>query len=209
MGGIHTTPRPMKLPSRMLEPPGTMRMPSPTPNARSGYVDLSMKRCCVTPVTAPSADSLADRSADMSTIEPMRKPSKIPFFTQPFTRHPVFAAGSGSAARTSPRFSASLNSPNRRKCSSLYCAGGSSNSRSICDGSMHSLGESQRSEHVAHPRQVFRLRRHQWQPPARSEQAHFRHRRLHRDRVRLHEVDLHQRMESPVNLASTGDVPLQ
>ena len=27
---------------------------------------------------------------DMSTIAPMRKPSRMPFFTQAFTRHPVF-----------------------------------------------------------------------------------------------------------------------
>jgi hypothetical protein len=46
---------------------------------------------------------------DMSTVTPMRKPIKMPFFTQAFTRHPVLVEGSGSAARISPAFSACLN----------------------------------------------------------------------------------------------------
>src|SRR5438034_2423646 len=57
----------------MLEPPGTMRTPSEAANARTGYVDLSKNGCLVA-------------SMDMSAIAPIRKPSKIPFFTQGFAR---------------------------------------------------------------------------------------------------------------------------
>ena len=39
------------------------------------------------------------RSMDMSMTAPMRKPSRIPFFTQALTRQPVGEAASGSAAR--------------------------------------------------------------------------------------------------------------
>jgi len=62
--------------------------------------------------TASAADT------DISTVAPMRNPSKIPFFTQAFALHPLFVDASGSAARTSPQFSAALNASNSRKCSS-------------------------------------------------------------------------------------------
>ena len=45
----------------------------------------------------------------MFTMEPMRKPRRIPFFTQALVRQPVGEAGSGSAARIVPRFRDSLN----------------------------------------------------------------------------------------------------
>src|SRR6185437_16328139 len=107
-----------------------------------------------------------------STIAPIRKPSRIPFFTQALTRQPVGAVESGSAARTSPRFSASLNARNNAKCSWVYCAGGASNSCSICDGCMHSLGNQvQRREHAANPRLIFCARRNQRQPPHRLQQV--------------------------------------
>src|SRR2546425_2590800 len=103
---------------------------------------------------------------------PMRKPSRMPFLTQALARQPVLEDESGSAARISPRFSASLNSRKRRKCSSVYCAGGSSNSRSICDGNMRSLGEPQRFENAADARTIFRLGWNERQPPHGFEQAH-------------------------------------
>ena len=45
-------------------------------------------------------------SIDISTIEPIRKPTRMPFLTQPFTRQPLGSAASGSAARIAPAFSA-------------------------------------------------------------------------------------------------------
>src|ERR1700733_12423361 len=95
IGGIQVTPLAMKQPSRMLDPPGTMRTPLAALTLRTGYVDLSKNGCRVA-------------STDISTTAPMRNPSRIPFFTQPFTRQPTGDAPSGSAARTEPSFSASL-----------------------------------------------------------------------------------------------------
>src|SRR5579884_2440239 len=61
---------------------------------------------------------------DMSTMTPIRNPSKMPFLTQVFTRHPVADEGSGSAARIKPWFRACLNPSKTRKSSSVYCGGG-------------------------------------------------------------------------------------
>ena len=47
-------------------------------------------------------ERLALASTDISTMPPMRKPSRMPFFTQAFTRQPVGAERSGSAARMRP-----------------------------------------------------------------------------------------------------------
>src|SRR5579885_943679 len=85
MGGMQVTPLPTKQPSRMLDPPGTMRTPESMEKFFSGYVDLSKKSCC-----APSEH--------ISTMYPMRKPSRIPFLTHAFTRQPVLEDASGSAA---------------------------------------------------------------------------------------------------------------
>src|SRR5208282_228022 len=103
IGGMHVTLLPTKQPSRMLDPPGTIRTPDSAVNFFTGYVALSKKGC-------------RDASIDISTITPIRKPIKIPFFTQELTRHPVADDGSGSAARTTPEFKPSLNSWNRRRC---------------------------------------------------------------------------------------------
>ena len=97
IGGMQVTPLPTKQPSRMLEPPGTMRTPLSTVKRFTGYVDLSKKGCRV-------------GSIDISTTAPMRNPSRMPFLTQPFTRQPLLARASGSAARTEPLLSAALNS---------------------------------------------------------------------------------------------------
>ena len=58
-------------------------------------------------------------SIDMSTIAPMRNPSRMPFFTQVFTRQPLRADASGSAERIAPSFSACLNRSKSAKCSSV------------------------------------------------------------------------------------------
>ena len=51
--------------------------------------------------------------SDMSTLLPMRKPRRIPRFTQALTRQPCAEDnGSGSAALTLPVFRPSLNSRN-------------------------------------------------------------------------------------------------
>ena len=106
MGGMHVTLLPMKQPSRMLEPPGTMRTPLAAVKCFTGHVALSKNGCRAA-------------STDMSTIPPMRNPSRIPFFTHGLTRQPVFEDESGSAARTAPVFSASLRRANSAKCSSV------------------------------------------------------------------------------------------
>ena len=100
IGGMQVTPLPMKQPSRMLDPPGTMRTPLASVKSLHRIGGLVEKRL-------PRR-----RRTDMSTMAPMRNPSRMPFFTQPFTRQPPGDAASGSAARTVPAFSASLNSWN-------------------------------------------------------------------------------------------------
>jgi hypothetical protein len=57
-------------------------------------------------------ERLAGSVDGMSMMTPIRKPSRIPFFTQALVRQPPCELVSGSAERTSPRFSASLNSQN-------------------------------------------------------------------------------------------------
>src|ERR1017187_7104702 len=57
----------------MLDPPGTMRTPLWGVNCFTGKVELSKKGWRVA-------------SIDISTTPPMRKPSRMPFLTQPFTR---------------------------------------------------------------------------------------------------------------------------
>ena len=106
IGGMHVTPVPTKQPSRMEEPPGTIRTPSPGKSCFTGQVALSK-------------NGWRDRSSERSTIAPMRKPSRTPFFTQALTRQPEGCAESGSAARIAPAFSASLKRWNSEKCSSV------------------------------------------------------------------------------------------
>src|SRR5215813_7609785 len=94
IGGIQTTPGATYAPSRIVEPPGTMRTFSLIVVGRAGYVSLS-KNLKLSPV-------------DMSVNAPMRKPSSSPCFTHEWTSHSPRAFL--SAARIAPRFSASLNS---------------------------------------------------------------------------------------------------
>ena len=64
-------------------------------------------------------ERLRERVERHVTTAPMRKPSRIPFFTQAFTRQPVCAEASGSAARICPAFRACLNRAKSSKCSSV------------------------------------------------------------------------------------------
>src|SRR5712692_1159578 len=75
----------------MLDPPGTIRTPLAAVKDLTGKVALSKKGC-------------RTGSTDMSTTAPIRNPSRIPFLTQPFTRQPLLADVSGSAARARPAF---------------------------------------------------------------------------------------------------------
>src|ERR1700733_3401795 len=106
IGGMQTTPLPIKLPSRMLEPPGTIRTPEVALIFFTGYVDLSK-------------NGWRDASTHISTIAPIRNPRRMPFFTQGFTRQPDGEDASGCAARSSPSFSASLNFRNSRRSFSV------------------------------------------------------------------------------------------
>ena len=62
----------------MLDPPGTMRTAVCGVNRFTGKVDLSKK-------------GWRAASTDISTTPPMRKPSRMPFLTQAFTRQPLGA----------------------------------------------------------------------------------------------------------------------
>src|SRR5450432_358962 len=151
IGGMQITPRARCAASRMLDPPGTMRTPSCSENACIGYAALSKNGCLPAP-------------PDISTTSLIRKPSRIPFFTQAFTRQPVGEDASGSAARCSPRLSAPLNAANNAKCSVVYAVGGVSNSASIRDGSMSTLDQIYTFQHCADARLIFRFGCNQRQP---------------------------------------------
>src|SRR5271156_2931856 len=116
---------------------------------------------------------------DMSVITPMRNPRRMPFFTQALTRQPDDDCSSGSAARTSPAFSASLKDWNSAKCRGRYLAGGWSKicsmSCSICCCSMHLPHEADGFEYVADFFEIVDSWRHEWEPPHWLEQAHFGH----------------------------------
>src|ERR1700683_3095492 len=131
----------------------------------------------------------------MSTTAPMRNPSRMPFLTQPFTRQPLFAPVSGSAARTVPAFSAALNSWNRRKWSSVYVSGFSSKSLSISSRNAHSpvRNEAKRLEHFFDPGEILGLGRAHGKAVKRLEESHESHGGLYGDGIRFDEIDFHER----------------
>src|SRR5437764_6945261 len=92
MGGMHITDGATYAPTRAEEPPGTTRTPSITENLRAGKVSLSTNERHSPPPICASSPSL--------------KPSRMPCLTQTFTFH---RPSTGSAARISPRVSASRN----------------------------------------------------------------------------------------------------
>ena len=80
IGGMQMTPRARYAPSRTDDPPGTTRTPSAVDTRFSGSVSLS-------------TNGQRPWSIDTSASAPHRNPSRIPCFTQAFTRQPVGLAG--------------------------------------------------------------------------------------------------------------------
>src|SRR5579871_840874 len=193
---MQITPFPMKLPSRMLEPPGTMRMPLSGPKRFTGNVALS---------------NMGRRtgSGDISTTVPILKPSRMPFLTQMFTRQPAAALASGSAERMAPSFRACLKRANNAKCSSVNLDGFSSNSFSI-SVCMHAPAQ--------HPARLqnsfdfcpacFGRSRHR-QAPHGLQQSHHGHGRLHRLGVGFNEVHFHQREPPALILPCAREIACQ
>src|SRR6185295_6212869 len=167
-------------------------------NCFTGYVDLSKNGWRV-------------ESMDISTTAPIRKPSRIPFLTQPLTRQPLLAAVSGSAARIAPVFSASLKRPNNRKCSSVYVSGFSSKSFSISACNAHSpvRKQSDTVEHFFDPGEILGLGRTHRQPVHGFEQFHQTHGGLDGNRVRFDEVDFHQREIFALQFACAREIARQ
>src|SRR5262249_20694624 len=106
MGGMQVTPLPTKQPSRMLDPPGTMRTPFSAVTRFTGHVALSR-------------NGRRTGSIDISTTAPIRNPISTPFFTHGFTRHPLREEESGSAERTRHSFISCLKCAKRAKWSSV------------------------------------------------------------------------------------------
>src|SRR6185436_1137733 len=196
IGGMHITPRPRKAPSRTAEPPGTRRMPAWTParKRRTGSVSLSK-----------NWTSRSTWVSDMSTVSPNLKPSRMPCLTHAFTRQPVGAEGSGDAARTSPADSASRSRVKTARAlvrsAAVPAATSASTSAWRVNGSgrrrsasyQRRLDEAEFVEHACDLLLRVLARRAHRQAVALLDEAHRRHRRLHRHRVGFDEVDLHQR----------------
>src|SRR5215831_12417796 len=130
----------------------------------------------------------------MSMLTPMRKPSRMPFFTQALTRQPVGLAASGSAARNSPRSIAARKLLKSARCSDVYAAGllSKSCSISVCMGHKKSAG----FEDLFDFGLAGGSGRDQGQAPHGFEEAHHGHCGLDRAGAGLDEVDVHQRQES-------------
>src|ERR1039458_4749768 len=143
----------------------------------------------------------------MSTLMPIRKPTRMPFFTHALTRQPVADAGSGSAARILPSVSEMRKAAKMALSSGVYCAGLSSKSRSISACMVYQ--KSNGSEHRLDLAQVGLAGRHHGEAPDGFQQAHQRHRGFHRNGVGLHEIDIHQREESGLEFASGGEIVAQ
>ena len=115
----------------------------------------------------------------MSVMTPMRNPRRMPFFTQLLTRQPEGSFSSGSAARTSPAFSASLKDWKSAACAGRYFSGGWSKSCSmscsICSCSMHLPQEASGFEHATDFLQTFCFGSYERETPDWFEQAHFGH----------------------------------
>src|ERR1035441_3778558 len=192
MGGMQVTFWPRYAPSWTLLPPGTMRMPFSGPMRCMGYVFLSRK------LSAPT---------DMSTLMPMRKPTRMPFLTHALTRQPVAVAGSGSAARMRPAVSAMRKAAKTPLSSGVYSAGLLSKSRSISACMVYQ--ESRGFEHGFDFGQAGLAGRHHGKAPDGLQEAHQRHRGFHRNGVGLHEVDVHQWQEFRLNRARGGEIVAQ
>src|SRR5277367_1014964 len=150
---------------------------------------------------------------DMSVMAPMRKPRRMPFFTQALTRQPDGDFSSGSAARASPAFNASLNDWKSAKCAGRYFAGGWSKSCSmscsICCCGMHLPQEADGFEYAADFFQVFDFGRHEREAPDRLEQAHFGHSGFGGAGIGFDEIHFHEREIFFLQVAGAGEVAVQ
>src|SRR5262245_49569047 len=129
----------------------------------------------------------------MSTIPPKRKPSRMPFFTQAFRRQPVGKAGSASAARIWPAFSAALNRAKSSKCCSVYFSGLLSKRLSIsaCKSrTSRGLQQPDGLEHLLDFLEALGFRRAHGETVDGVEEAHQAHRGFHRDWIGFDEVDV-------------------
>src|ERR1039458_1089289 len=104
----------------------------------------------------------------MSTLMPMRKPTRMPFLTQALTRQPVAVAGSGSAARLLPSAGAVRNAPKTPLSSGVSSAGLLSKSRSISACMVYQ--ETRGFEHGLDFGQAGLAGRDHGKPPDRSEE---------------------------------------
>src|SRR5690349_21344593 len=121
-------------------------------------------------------------------VAPMRNPSSNPCFTQEFTFH--LPSALFSAARTSPRLSACLNSSktvlSSRENSPLSRAANAS----ICsrNGMRRFLQQPEFAQELTHAIARLFLHRHERQTKILFEQAHQRHRSFNRSRTRFDKV---------------------
>src|SRR6267378_5517483 len=114
----------------------------------------------------------------MSVSMPMRKPSRIPCFTQALTsQSPALVF---SAARISPRLSAALNSAKSVRSSGVYSFPARAQTVSSCSRSSMrgSFQEAELKQHFAHARTALILNRDQRQAKVLFNQTHHRQRSL-------------------------------
>src|ERR1700691_4448051 len=143
---------------------------------------------------------------DMSAMAPMRKPSRMPFFTQALTRHPEGDFSSGWAARSSPAFSASLKDWNSAVCAGRYFAGGCSNSCLIFCPSMHLPQQADGFKHSADFFEIFDFGRHERKTPDGLKQAHFSHRGFGWAGIGFDEIDFHEREIDFLQFAGADEI---
>src|SRR5205823_13395440 len=134
MGGMHITDGATYAPTRAEDPPGTTRTPSITENLRAGKVSLSTNERHSPPPICASSPSL--------------KPRRMPCFTQTFTFH---RPSTVSAARISPRVSASRNLRKVARASGPSFSVESSRSISVfSDGMDKESIKEERAGHTSH-----------------------------------------------------------
>src|ERR1043165_7959866 len=163
----------------MVDPPGTMRTLSLICVGRTGYVSLSK--------------NLKLFPSDMSVSAPMRNPSSNPCLTHEWTSQTPSTFL--SAARTSPRFSAPLNSSNTALSAGVKFPSRRRAMASICSrSSMRTfLQQTNLVEDLAHARASFFLHWHERQTQLLFDEAHQRKPGLDWTRTRLDEVSFHPR----------------
>ena len=147
-------------------------------------------------------------AGSVSTTRPRRKPSRMPFLTQPLTRQP-----SGAGLRRAHL----ARSPARRSSSSKTRArlvaqrlGGQRvvaprSARGRSSRTLTTAARARRSAARRASRVASRGRAH-GQAEALLAQAHQGQRRLHRDGVRLHEVQVHEAQQPVVDAARLREV---